>query len=436
MNRLNVKVLDMDGASRLTEISIGTLTAQSMSYLPHIRTVSEMRLILQLRGRYDLDGIEGIVIDLPIAQRAFDVVSPPDMVNRQQQTFEGRVLRDPFTEFKKKSLIVVNPRMELLYEYQARADEALRKVFGQIEGVIDYLDRYDMEVASTDDDKQSHRQSIRRRLHAELFFTDSDVGLKKRDDMLGGIMKLQAAMKLPILIPACPMIGASVHEQECAEDINDKCQGIAYGLGFECASYFMYSKKALKDKDITGRYFEYIEQNKSRLNVLNFFELDLHQLDKRARLEFAAFVKRIVEFKHEHEGVEFMLLGAGNQSLIALESFDFVSTSLTGIDKTVGWSDKRTLGYWWDEHLGWAAAPEDRGEIDKNHCPACAIMTEADFTNAAKLNRRRREHRAFEMSKKATDFREALAAKKVGAFLRRELMSSDFSGYCMLIQSP
>ncbi len=169
---------------------------------------------------------------------------------------------------------------------------------------------------------------------------------------------------------------------------------------------------------------------------MNFYELDLHSPpDKRARSQFRDFMKRIVEVKEDYPDKEFMLVGAGNQAFVAMESFDFVSTSMTGIDKAAPFSIKRGFGYWYDERLMFACPPEDRGEIDRNHCRVCATIQPADF-ESSRLRQLRRLHRTYDLDKVSRELRNAVKGKNVGLYFKRKLAASEFSGFQMMLQSP
>ena len=131
-----------------------------------------------------------------------------------------------------------------------------------------------------------------------------------------------------------------------------------------------------------------------------------------------------------------MLMGAGNQYFVALETFDFVSTSLTRIDKVIGWSEGRTLGFWLDERLMLPVPPEDRPKIDPEHCPACFTITDEDFLKQKVLGLKRKQHCAFELDKRAREMRQNVGSKSVGIYMRQALAVSEFSGYQRMILSP
>jgi hypothetical protein len=439
MNKPLVRQLDSDGATRITEFSVGSIACQSMSYFPHMTKQSELRMLLALKGRFALEGIEGGVLDLPIASRAFEAASPSwSGTGQTQQTLEGKLARDALTEFKSRSLLIPNPRIEFFYSYKKDLDELLTVGYSEIEEVDDYLSEYNMRLDGDSEKSQSHSQKIRRAVHHELFFSDDEARLRRRDSMLAKIMKMENALGFPFAVPACPVIDAHAYQQTAGEDINDKCQATAYSLGMPCATYFIYTKKALKSPEIMDKFFEYVIKGKERyrLIIVNFHELDLHSPpDIRARTSFKNVTKRIRELKQLHDGWEFMLMGAGNQAFIALESFDFVSTSFTGIDKIITWSEGRKLGYWYNERLMLPIPPEDRGIIDRRHCPSCEVVTDEDFTSQRRLSVRRKEHRIHEMDKRSREYRQAVGSKSVGVYIRQALMVSEFSGFQMMIHS-
>lgn len=438
MNELMIRRADEDGASTLYDVGLGSINVQSKGFMVHVRSAGELRLLMQMKQRYQLDGIEGALVDLTIAPRAFSKLRPAPS-QESQSTFEGRIYHDPFTEFTTQAFLFGNPRMEYLYLYRGPIDDHLRKGYAEIKGINEYLDEYRTRVDSLPNDTLSNRQKVRHAMYYELFFSTVERQLKRRDATLGELMRLQKATDLfNYAVPASPLTDADADQQACAEDINDKCQSIAYGLNMRWASYFMYTKKALKDRKIMNAYFDYIERKGSRLNIINFSELDLDcPPDMRGRLEFAEFGKRITALRseEEHKKKLFMLIGAGKQTFIGLESFDFVSTAPTRIDKLIGWSKGRTLGYWYHDTLMATYPPEDI-TINREHCPSCQRTTDSDMKDPKKENQRRREHGIHDLNILSTEYRYNIRSKGVGAYLRRRLSASEFSGFQVMIQSP
>jgi hypothetical protein len=439
MEDISAKPLATDGASTLWEVSLGLATIQSKGSLVHVRSTAELRQLILLKRRYPLEGIEGAVVDLPIAQRAFNVLKPPPTVGRNlQNTFGGKPIHDAFTEFSLNHISLPNARMEYFYHYRQRADILLRKGYAEIPEVVEYLQEYESRVEAAERETQAKREAIRHGLHHEVFFSEDEARIKKRNVLLGKIMALEH-VNFEYGTAACPRIDANDVQQTAAEDINDVCQAISYGLGKKCATYFLYTKNALKERSIMNRYFDYIEKQKTRLHIINFTELDLHdQPDKRARLEFKRFMQRIVEIQDDTpkgQKPQFMLLGAGNQYFIALQAFDFVSSAPTRVDKIIDWSIKRAQGYWFDETYMYPFAPEDGVTIDRAHCPRCAVMRPGDFKDP-RYNIWRREHGTHDMNNRSLGFRNAIKSNSLGAYLRQNLAASEFSGFQMMILSP
>ena len=432
MNKLSVKILDSDGIgiSRITELSLGKIAARSMFIMPHIKSYNEYKILMGLFGRNLLETIEGAVID---------VVDAPTILSKRklqplegsQKTMEGRSLRDAESEFRDRAMLLPNPRMEYLYNYRVAYDKKILQGYGHIEQIKDFLAQYNGEIARLKhEDKEANRlrQSIRRRLHNELFFTEEPARIRKRDNMLNALMKMQLSY-FPYGVPACPMT-LDIADFQHAKDVNDVCQAIAYTKGFGCSSYFLLHKIALKNPAVINSYFDYVSKSSwATLNVVNFFELDLHcPPDIRARRAFGDFKRRMAEIKEEHPEKEFVLFGAGNQMFTALETFDIVSTSMTGYDRMIGFG-KSGFGNWFNERLMLPVDIEDRPQIDRNHCPTCYSIAGSDFRDPAIYNNKRKQHRVFDMDKKAREMRDALKSKSVGVYMRQQLSVSEFSGY-------
>ena len=439
MEDIDAKPLARDGVSSLWEVSFNRARVQSKGALVHARTVSDLRLLVRMKARYPLEGIEGAVVDLPIAQKAFYALKPPAVHGgNPQETFEETVVHDSFNDFVANHLIYPNPRMELFYYYRQRADELLRQGYAQIPEVMEYLREYDSRIDDIERETQAKREAVRHSLHHEVFFTEDSVRIKKRNSLLGKIMALEN-VNFEYLVPACPRTDADDDHQTAAEDINDVCQGISYGLRKKCASYFLYTKEALKDRKIMDRYFGYIQRTRTKLNILNFDGLDLYYPpDKPAWRAFKNFMQRIVEVQDEaSEGQkpQFVLWGAGHQFFIALQAFDFVSSTPTRMDTMISWSKGRTQGYWYDQTLMHAFPPEDGMALDRGHCPECRLMRPSDFKDPT-YNQRRRRHGIHDMDNVSLGHRNAIKSNGVGAYLRKHLSASMLSAFQSMILTP
>jgi hypothetical protein len=439
----HVSAIDNDGAARIVDINFNSFVARSMGYLLDVKSPGDFKTLVSLKGRYTLEGIEGAIIDLPRAHSIFKNVKISSLDKPDAITLEGKPLRDASTEFRLNHLVLPNPRIELLHFYRMQYDGILRDGYGDIDGIVDFLGRYQKEIErdaaeSRKKDERTHKAAIRRRLYLETFFSGDKIRLRKRDSMLSDVINKELSY-FPYAVAACPLADELDFQIAC-EDMNDKCQAFAYAQGRRCATNFVYNKDALKNKEMMNRYFNYVSKNKwAQLNLVNFFELDLHSPpDKRARMEFANFKRRITEVKEEFPEKQFILVGAGYQWFVSLESFDFVSTSTTGIDKLAPFSRNREpkIPYWFDENLMYAVPAEDRPEINPKHCHSCAKLTPADFNNSETVKRERKPHRIFDLNLKALGAREAVNSKNIGLYLRKFLQASEFSGYQMMIQSP
>lgn len=429
-----------DGASTLWDVSFNLAQIQSKGALVHVRSVLELQQIISMKARYPLEGVEGSVIDLPIAQRAFNRLKPlPTATGAAQRTFDGKTIRDPFNEFLQNNVVFPNPRMEYFYHYRTRADKLLKRGYGDIPEVINYLDKYQARIVEFEKEGRTKKEAVRHALHAETFFSTDEGRIRKRNDMLSKIMALEH-VNFEYGAAACPLTDADADQQASAEDINDVCQVSSYNANKKCATYFVYTKRALKDKKTMDSYFDYIDRQKTRFHAVNFSELDLYYpVDKRARIAFTNFMKRVIETQHdapERQKPQFMLWGAGNQFFIALQAFDFVSSAPTRDDRMmVDWSKGRTQGYWFEETPMYLTAPEDGVAIDRAHCPRCKMMPLNGFEDP-RYNRWRREHGIHDMNNRSLGFRNAIRSNGVGSYLRRHLAASEFGAFQRMILSP
>jgi hypothetical protein len=429
-----------DGASTLWDVSFNLAQVQSKGSFVHVRSALEFQQIIRMKARYPLEGVEGSIIDLPVAQRAFNRLKPaPASAGAIQKTFDGKAIRDPFTEFLLNNVVFPNPRMEYFYHYRQRADKLLRRGYGDIPEVMDYLDKYQARIIEFEKEGRTKKEAVRHALHAETFFSTDEGRIRKRNNMLSKVMALEH-VNFEYGAAACPLTDADADQQASAEDINDVCQVFSYNAGKKCATYFIYTKKALKDKKTMDSYFDYVHRQKTRFHAVNFSELDLYYpVDKKARIAFTNFMKRIIEIQHdapEGQKPQFMLWGAGHQYFIALQAFDFVSSAPTRDDRMmVDWSKGRTQGYWFEETPMFLTAPEDGIAIDKAHCPRCRVMPPNGFEDP-RYNRWRREHGIHDMNNRSLGFRNAIKSNSVGSYLRLHLAASEFGAYQKMILSP
>lgn len=429
---MSVKVINNDGVARIAEIGFRSMQIQTPNIFPSVRSLrpNEMDILIGTKGRYPLEHVEGCVVKLTDAPR---LLYPrlDRVVN--QQAIDGGSLRDPFSEFRSRALILPDPSMQYLYYYRKKYDTKFKNALGHIARIKEFFEQFEKNLQQLQD--KSNAQKIRRAMHNDLWFSKNRSDVRARDAMLGEIMKI-IVTRFDYGVSVCPMI-KTVEEFDAAKDINEKCQAIAYHADKECASYFLFHKNALKNQEIMSRYFDYIRNNKwATLNIVNFDELDLHcPPDYRARTAFKNFKEEIADIKENYPKKAFMLLQAGNQWFISLEVFDVISSSMTGFDKDIDYGQNK-LGYWFDEVKMLPRPIEDAPSlIQREHCPVCNRVTPSDFQDDM-INTYRRQHRVFDMDKRANEFCYNIRAKNVGTYMRARLTPSEFSAFQDWILSP
>ncbi|MGI0092301.1 MAG: hypothetical protein ACREBS_11390, partial [Nitrososphaerales archaeon] len=384
-----------------------------------------------MKTRGELEHIDGGVVNL------FDIEGFPKLrrsAPNGQITIDGSKYRDQNDEFVSRFLTLPNTCMEYFHLYSEFTDAKLLHYLGRNNAVKKFISKYAKEILELEHDNQ--KQAIRRRLANELWFTEDKERLQERDEMISDVMRLQME-NFEYCVSACPTL-TSFDQTVHAEDINDKCQAIAYLADKECASYFQFDRKCLKQEDTMARYFEYVRKNSwATLNVLRFPKLDLHYpIDYRARDAFKHFKEEVAEIKKEFPKKAFMLLEGGNQTFLASEVFDIVSTSLTGIESEGRGYGHKYQGYWWDEVKMHTRDPSDVLQIiNRDHCNVCYAMTEDIFHSKA-YNSRRRQHRLNDLDKRFHGTNQSIRSKNIGVYMRRELAPTEFSTFKEMILSP
>lgn len=241
--------------------------------------------------------------------------------------------------------------------------------------------------------------------------------------------------------PVSPLV-ETVDELKVAIEMNEVCQALSYANERECMSYIPFHKSAVKNDELKSKYLEYIRSNKiTKLDAIKLRDLDLHcPVDYKSRNGFKDLMEDIADFKQEQPDRATMILDAGTQYYVAMQSFDIVSTSLTGNDADVDGGARHPRApmnmRWWDERKMWPRPTNhDAPAPSPDHCPYCRLTPNFEIEDKI-LNRRRRGHRLFDLNDDATSLSLGIRSKKAGLTMRRRVANAEFSYSNDLILSP
>lgn len=429
MDKITVLRIDRDGLTTLSDISWRNIVLQTPNMFPLLRgqRPNELDLLMREKARYNFEHVDGCVIKLVNAPNL--LYPHVDEINTQKTL--DREPQDIFSKYKRTNFIIPDPSTEYLYQFKEKYDNKILDAFGDVERIKDYITVYrtNKEVMTDKSFKE-----IRKKLHDNFWLRNNRSDQQEMSVMLRQIMNKEFKY-FGYGVPFTPVI-TDMDYMNRSIQINESCQAIAYSQDMECASMFVISKRALKDDDIMGEYYDYVRKNTwATLNIVKFIGLDLHQLDLRARRKYFEFMSEIAEIKERNDKKIFMLLEGGNQGYLSNQVFDIVSHSLTGFDMDIDYGES-SFGYWWDETLQIPRPAEESFPlVNRNHCDVCSSITQDDFFNYI-INEKRRIHRLHDLNQKATDIFNAIQSKNLGLHMRRVLANSEFSSFQEYLLNP
>jgi hypothetical protein len=187
----------------------------------------------------------------------------------------------------------------------------------------------------------------------EKFWLDLVKDPKKLSDLVTRMLGLQNAYGADIGLPPVPAV-YSPELLKATEIINNMAQAV--WVGENCATYIALAPTWLKSEGLMNLLIDYIKSVKSKFIVLKIKNLELDKVSYvYQRKMFKKLLEAINGIKQNNENKVFMLLEAGYQMYPAIAGgFDFVSTSLRGLDKDGGFgsSDGDGMGGFFDpKHL-------------------------------------------------------------------------------------
>jgi len=169
----------------------------------------------------------------------------------------------------------------------------------------------------------------------EKFWLDLVKDPKLLTDVVTKMLGLQHALGSDIGLPPVPAV-YSPELLQVAIKINNMAQAI--WVGENCATYIILTPQWMKSEGLIKLLIDYIKSVNSKFIVLKIKNSELEKVTYvYQRKMFKKILEAINGIKQNNEDKVFMLLEAGYLMYPAISGgFDFVSTSLRGLDKDGG----------------------------------------------------------------------------------------------------
>ena len=432
VSNLTFQYADQDGIVRAGQLMLDRLRIKTPNFFPALRTVqnpNELELMMTEKAQRVLEHVSGAVVRLQLVPQLIEPnTQSTKPTNRKQTVFvEGEAIDKSMYElYYDNNLLLCDPQME--------------KTFFIIKPEIDKFIRLDISpelknyfTTLKEEIKNQNKSGvarIRNLKYTQLWHGSSKNDTKIKNKILTDLTKYQL-QHFRVSVPISHLI-QTLDDMKNNIDINEYCQGLSYQAGKECATYLLFHKKAIEDDEIMGKAFEYLRSNKQpNLVIMKFYDLDLHcPVNYRARVAFRSILADINSIKESRPDTAFMLLDGGTQYYVATQSYDIVSTTLTGYDRDItGGQRKKGVTYypfWYDEHKMWPRPTNDTPIPNPEHCYVCSITPNFDLDSHT-LAKRRRIHRLNDLNQDANAICDAVSTKDVPLLMNQRVARAEFS---------
>ena len=290
------------------------------------------------------------------------------IIERKQslEKFIDTPILDPFEDYLKRMVSIPDVGFEYLYYDNSRDKlRAFANLHDELKPITDYLDLLDKNKKNIKDQPKKfvHLNAILHNNFWRDLFARSES--KKREAMIGRLLDYQRKY-FDYDNPPTNFVD-SLDMFEYAKQINETSQAISYSNERECATSFTLHSSVLLNENLFAKILEFLEQDRAKLTILKFKELDLRaKVDYTMRENYKHLLEKITEIKRDNKNKAFMMLEAGNQYILCLPVFDIVSRHLNMFDRDIGFGRNSGRGQFWD--------------INKNH-PRRAKEMEQVFDN-------------------------------------------------------
>lgn len=266
----------------------------------------------------------------------------------------------------------------------------------------------------------------------EKFWLDLAKDKKKLSEVVTKILGLQNSLQSDIGLPPVPAV-YSPELLDVTIQINKIAQAI--WVGENCATYVVLTPSWLKSEGLVDLLIKYLKSVESKFIVLKIKNLELDKVTfVYQRQMFKKIMEAINSIKQNNEEKVFMLLEAGYQMYPAIAGgFDFVSTSLRGLDKDGRGFSSDNEGYggffspkhlvvlpWRDVKIMFA-----NGGL-KCSCEVCRSITSIPSKND--WNKLRRMHYMFAVSRMLEELNKFVIDQKIELAIEK-LSLSELSNF-------
>jgi len=438
LSYLSFARVDHDGVVSTGKLTIDNLVMDTPNYFPALRTTqrpNELDMIISEKGKRPLKHVSGAVVRL---HQVPNLVAPhteklkEEEKNKRKQTiFLGSQISDKsmYEIYYDNNLLLCDPQMERTYFINAEMDDRFARL-DVLPKLSSYFSLFKQNISKLDKPDVDNTRKIRQAMYENLWFGSSKSARKDRNKMLTDLTKYQL-QHFRISVPASHLIFTPEDVKNNIE-INEYCQGLAYQAKKECATYFLFHKKAIKNEESMKTALDYLRENKqSKLNIVKFHDLDLHcPVDYKARKSFRNLLADIISIKENQPDRAFMILNAGTQYYVASQAFDIVSTTLTGMDQDITGGrrekGKKYAPLWYDELKMWPRPTDDAPNPNPEHCDICSITPNFELDEDI-LARRKRIHRLNDLDKDAKAICDGVTSKDVSRVMKQRVGFAEFS---------
>ena len=273
---------------------------------------------------------------------------------------------------------------------------------------------------------------VKYKIEYEKFWLGLVDDKKKLSEIVTKILGLQNSLQADIGLPPVPAV-YSPELLKVTEQINKIAHAIWFGEN--CAAYVVLTPQWLKDEKLVDLLIQYMKSIKSKFFVLKIKNLELDKVTYvYQRRMFKKILEAINTIKQSDDEKVFLLLESGYQMYPAIAGgFDFVSTTLKGLDKDVGGfspDSEGRGGFFSPKHLvvlPWRDVKVmfNNGGL-KCNCEACYNITNIPPKNT--WNRLRKMHYMFVVNGMLGDVNKFVADRKIELAIEK-LSLSELSNF-------
>ena len=408
---LTIVETNRDRYARTAELKVAGKTIQTPSFCTLIHKRHELDLFMSLKSSCQASHLSALIL------RIFDVnkIMPKPMRYAQTDMF-GKIVKDKLSLFMENHLLFIDPALEYLYYESLMGEFATNPRTPKV--IADYVTE-----CITRKYKESHTkyQKWKNSSH-NRFWDEISKNASKRTALIRDFLSYEIFYGADILIPPTPLI-ASREMLRSAIAINDQSKEISRGLyKKECANYFLLRDNVLKDENLIDEIKKYLMTDSTHLTIFKFKYLDLLKTGSMVERENYRILLDDLSYLSEHDkNRAFMVLENGYQCFLsACVGFDIVSTSITGYDREVSFSEAPPYGAWYDPRLMINRSFEDVKRIFVNNgnrlpcpCSACRSITDIEVLEATEWKEKRRFHYAWNMNTSMEQIARAIKERNI-----------------------